>query len=133
MNNFYGTIKYLRLFTAFILCKQIRRETLKKKLFIASCYRQLSADSKSKNYINFPRGRRTWLTKLIDFMIFILIFVNARHDIIISVWLRTSYNPVDIKRFRSQTGKSIFEIHVIYVSMDSNQVVTIQTYKPCKI
>ena len=41
-------------------------------------------------------------------MIFILIFVGKwlkYHAIYnLSVWLRTSFNPVEIKRFRSRTG-----------------------------
>ena len=47
----------------------------------------------------------------IDFMIFILIFVenclqyDAIHDF--SVWLRTGSYPADINRFRIHTGKYI--------------------------
>ena len=56
---------------------------------------------------------RAWVYKtgfyiIILHFIFVkkLILCNTIHDF--SVWLRTSYDPVDINRFRSHTGKYNF-------------------------
>ncbi len=70
-----------------------------KYIFIASYYRQLSADIKMKNY-TIKTG--------INFMIFILIFIE--NDF--SVWLRTGSKPADINRYQSHTGKYITYIFV---------------------
>ena len=60
----------------------------------------------SNTVLLIPRGRRHELTKL---MIFISIFVEnlMQYDAIydFSVRLRTGYDPADINRFRSHTGK----------------------------
>ena len=49
------------------------------------------------------------LTKLVGINFFIFYFnIRGKLDIIrfmISVWLRAGYNPADINRFRSHTGK----------------------------
>ena len=82
---------------------------IEQQLFIASYYRQLSADIeilKIKPFLLAPKARTK--KTCINFKIFNSVFwgnylkCEAIHDFLIL--LRTAFNPVDFNRFRSHAG-----------------------------
>ena len=73
-------------------------------MFIVLGYRQLSADSKLKNYIR-PRGAKGSEQQTgNNLMIYILLSEIHRVTRLFLVWLTTGSNSADINRFRSHTG-----------------------------
>ena len=81
-----------------------------KQLFIASYYKQLSADIKMKPVLLALRCRRHWLTYDITFLFSQKSEYNMiQYMIFQQVWLRTGSNPADINRFRSHTGIIIID------------------------